>query len=134
MKKIKMINSFAILLAAFVITISASNIFGQTTKITTMEKRFTDFEVKAEMWGDRTKDSNGEEKFERCRVKLFVKNTSGENIMNWIIEASFRKDLDSSSYESKTLRKGYIGKGATQEFVFQGYCGMSKDRLKVYKK
>jgi hypothetical protein len=135
MKKINLITKYAFLMIASVLIFTVANASAQTKKIDTLEKRFDDFEVKAEMWGDVIKDSNGTEQgFKNCRIKVKVKNTSGEAIMKWIFEARMNRDpKGSGSYDDKKLERGYIS-GSPQEIVFDGYCYMKSDSLKVYKK
>lgn len=131
MNRINWIYKCAFMAAALIFVVSATNALAQTVRIDTMEERFDDFEVKAEMWGNKLEEDH---QYDNCRIKLHVKNISDGNIMKWVVEGKFRKDLTSSSYDSKSFNRGYIGKGAIQEFVIPDYCGMSRDYLKVYAK
>lgn len=135
MKKLSLLTKYAFLMIASLLIFSAADASAQATKIDTLEKSFDDFEVKAEMWGDVIKDSNGNDQgFKNCRIKVRVKNTSGEGIMKWIFEARMNRDpKGSGSYDDKKLERGYIS-GSPQDIVFDGYCYMKRDSLKVYKK
>lgn len=136
MKKMLSITKFAILSATFVLVALVVSASAQAKKIDSFEKSFTDFSVKAEMWGDVIKDANGNEQgFKNCRIRMDIKNTSGGNIGSWVIEAKMNKDpKGSGSYEDISRRESYISAGTSTERIFGGYCYMKKDSLKIYKK
>lgn len=137
MKKINLIGKYAILLFAFVFIGSVVSASAQTKKQQELEKRFTDFEVKVEGFADIGKDSDGKEFLKNCKIKVHIKNISGSAVKDWIFEAKASRHTglkyEDGRFEDIKKPGNYLSNNSSTEIVFDTYCYMLKDSLKVYK-